>query len=252
MANTGKCLSLICIVNDQGMFEGFRESLLTQTYQDYELIPVMNKNGEYSSARRAFNEASVRANGRYLLFIHPDIRFEDPDALKDIIGYITEERVPADFGVCGAAGAVREGNGREIISTIFHGDSHQRVGTSISAPQEVETLDECFFIISADYLKDHPFSDTEGWHLYACEYCLEAISDSRKNYVLPSRIWHLSDGKSLNKDYILQLEDLIRKERDSFDMICTTVKAWKTKGMIAFLYRKYYYVKQCVKSRLLK
>lgn len=244
-------ISIICIVNDLKMYDGFVRSLNSQSFKNFELIPIMNTKGEYSSARKAFNEAAGSASGDYLLFSHPDIRFEDDDALKDVIRILKDD-IPADFGAAGAAGAVKKGNSREILTAIRHGDDHSSVGTFITEPAVVQTLDECFFIIDREYFKKHPFSEKDGWHLYACEYCLEAIKDGRKNYTLPARLWHLSDGKSLNADYVLQINDLINEEKDHFDMICTTVKAWKTKGMFAFLFRKYYYVKQRVKSRLVK
>jgi len=241
-------VSIICIANDTEVYEGFLESLRAQIFTDHELIPVMNLNNEYTSARRAYNEAAASASGRYLLFLHPDIRFNDENALGDIISAL-----PESFGTCGIAGAIRLWKyKREILTTIVHGSGRIPAGRSITGPEEVQTLDECFFIIENKYFKSHPFSGKEGWHLYAAEYCLNCIRDGRRNYVVPARVWHMSDGRSLNAQYVLQVEQLIDEQKDWFDLICTTVKAWRTRGTAALLYRKYYYNKQRLKSIIRK
>ena len=69
---------------------------------------------------------------------------------------------------------------------------------------------------------------------------------------MPSEIWHISDGKSLDKNYMICLEELINNYKNNFDYINITIKKWKTKGLFAFFYRKYYYVKQTIKKLLVK
>ena len=243
-----KC-SIICIVNKKAVYDGFCVSLASQNFKDYELIPVWNTEGEYDSARAAFNDAASRAKGKYFVFVHPDIRFLDENSLGDIMKYVSNLPV-SGFGAAGAAGAKKKGNGREIVTNILQGSGKSPVGRSIAAPEEVQTLDECFFVIEKKYMDEKAFPRRRGWHLYAVEYCLEAIKDGKSNYVVPARLWHLSDGKSLDASYVLQLDELIEHEKKYFDMICTTVKAWKTRGVAAKLYRKYYYLKQKLKKKL--
>ena len=154
------------------------------------------------------------------------------------------------FGVVGAAGAIQREKKREIITAMVHGDNAMPLGTLVDRICEVQTVDECFFIVEREYFISHRFPETDGWHLHAVQYCLEAIKDGRKNYVVPARVWHLSDGKSLDYHYVNQLEELIKKEKEDFDLICTTVKAWPTKGIRAMIYRKYYVLKQYIKAKV--
>ena len=243
-------LSLLCIVNDQNIYDEFLEDLAAQSFKDFELLTIMNMNGEYNSARAAFNENAKNAQGDYLMFIHPDIRFMKKNALKDIAERLEHE---SPFGVLGVAGADADASGRRgIVTTILQGSGKEHVGRSITETEEVQTLDECLFVVEREYFREHPFSDKSGWHLYGVEYCLNAIRDGRVNKVVPSDVWHLSDGKSLNEKYMDQLEELLEEEKDYFDVIYTSVKRWTTKGRRAAAYRKYYYWKQFIKRKLLR
>lgn len=243
-------LSILCIVNDNKIYDDFLDNLAGQTFKDFELITAWNMAGEYSGARIAFNENAADAKGEYLMFIHPDIRFLDENALEDLVSRIGEAE---PFGVLGVAGASDDGRGdRSILTTIVQGNDQEKVGISIQTAEEVQTLDECLFIVRNDYFRKHPFPEREGWHLYCAEYCLDTIRDGMVNKAVPSRVWHLSAGNSLDEKYMDQLEELIEKEKDHFDMIFTTVKAWKTEGKAAAAYRKYYYMKQKVKKKIIK
>lgn len=243
-------LSLICIANDQKIYDEFLDNLAEQKFGDYELITVMNMNNEYSGAREAFNENAAAAKGDYLMFIHPDIRFLNEHALGDLAEGLDREM---PFGVLGVAGAAPDGRGgRDILTTIVQGEDRQPVGKAIEHCTEVQTLDECLFVVEREYFKRHSFSKRKGWHLYGAEYCLNAIRDGYVNKAVPSDVWHMSAGNSLDASYMDQLEELIEDQKDHFDLICTTVKAWKTTGKSASAYRKYYYYKQRLKKKIRK
>ncbi len=246
-----KQLSVLTIVNRQDVFDGFRKSLESQEGVDYELLPIFNLKGEYDSARRAYNEAAGEAEGTFLLFSHPDIRFLKPDALKRLIQQAENLQ---DFGVIGVAGAKKKEDGTgEILAGIVHGTNQDRFGNrQIESPEEVQTVDECLFLVRREYFRDHPFVEKPGWHLYAVDYCLDAILNGKKNYAVPAEVWHMSDGKSLNETYVSQVDKMVRERRDQFDVIYTTIKTWPTKGLSAFLYRKYYWLKQRIKRALLQ
>ena len=93
--------SLLMIVNKEPIYQQFLANLRTQTDVSYELIEIDNRDNQYSSARAAFNDAVGRANGEYLVFLHPDIRFLDPTTLHDLMEQI---KTLGDFGVAGVAG----------------------------------------------------------------------------------------------------------------------------------------------------
>ena len=250
-AEQSPSLSILTIVNRQEVYEEFLRSLEQQEGVSFELRPVFNLRNEYDSARRAYNEAVRKAKGTYLLFSHPDIRFLSSSALKSIRD---QAEALGDFGVVGVAGAKKKsGTAGEIIAGIVHGPNKEKIGDRrITAPEEVQTVDECLFLIRREDLLSHPFPDKPGWHLYAVEYCLDSIRRGKTNYIVPAEVWHLSDGKSLDEKYVAQVDALVKERRNQFDVIYTTIKTWPTKGLSASLYRKYYWLKQRVKRAVLK
>ena len=239
--------TLITIVDNKDVYNEFQRNLEMQTNIKYELIPIMNLNNELDSPREAFNESGKNARGKYIMFIHPDIRFLSRKALHDI----AEEMNKIDnVGVIGVAGAKPiTKNKRIIISRIYQGLDKQRVGQWNNKDyEEVQTVDECLFIIKKEYFIEHLFEIKPGWHLYAVEYCLNTILDGYKNFVVKADVWHLSPGNSLDPKYVMQLEELVKKYKKNFKQISTTVKAWPTTGVKPYIYRRYYYIKQKIKQ----
>lgn len=248
---TAPLLSVLTIVNKQEVYRDFLRNLEEQEGVSWEIIPVDNTGGQYDSARKAYNEAAEKAAGTFLLFSHPDIRFLSPAALK---GIADQAEALKDFGVVGVAGAKeKSGTAGEIIAGIVHGRNKEKIGDrQITAPEEVQTVDECLFLVRREFFRSHPFPDKLGWHLYAVEYCLDAILLGKTNFVIPAEVWHLSDGKSLDERYVSQVGRLVRERRPQFDVIYTTIKTWPTKGASAFVYRHYYWLKQRVKRIILR
>lgn len=242
--------SLLVIVNKESVYQQLLYNLQTQQDISYELIEINNRNYQYRSARAAFNENVHRANGKYLVFMHPDICFLDSRAFRDIMDHV---QALGQFGVAGIAGSPETlvQNQRVILSSILHGHKMTPAGEYVKIPAPVQTLDECMFIVDADYFRQAPLSDAPGWHLYCVEHCLQCILDGRKNFVVPAHVWHHSAGKSLDVNYIPQLELLIDKYKDHFRLINTTVRKWHTKGFGYWLFRRYYACKQRIKSKLL-
>lgn len=244
--------SIVTIVNKKDIFEDFCKSLETQSGVSFELIPIYNLSGECGSARSAFNSVLNKCNGTFVVFTHPDIRFETSNELynaKKILSRIT------NFGVIGAAGATAEKyhkNKRVIYSNMVHGIDKKNAGIRIDSIQEVQTIDECFFILDKRYITETKFSDLNGWHLYAVELCLQCILENKKNYVIPLNIWHLSDGKSLDSNYIFQLNKIIEIYGKDFPIFYTTVKIWITQGIWPKFYRQYYFLKQVIKRKILR
>ena len=225
-------VSILCIENKKDIYNGFAESLHTQVDVDYELIHIANENGEYTSACEAYNEAVKRAKGKYLLFCHQDIRFEEPYSLRDIL---TDIKAIGAFGVAGIAGARAKKKDKyktEIVSTIRHGKKKEAIGEQeIALPEPVQTVDECFFVIENNIFAKYPFPQNDGWHLYAVEYCLRMLKCGYINYAVPAKIWHMSDGvKGLNTAYIKRIKEIIKETKDDFDVIHTTIKPWPTGG----------------------
>lgn len=244
--------SIVTIVNNLDVFDGFCKSLETQSNTSFELVPIYNLNGEYKSARSAFNSVLSKCNGVYVIFMHPDIRFETPNELYTTRTYLNGI---TKFGVIGAAGATAEKynkNKRVIYSNMVHGIDKKNAGIRIDSIQEVQTIDECFFILDKRYIVKNKFSELDGWHLYAVELCLRCVLENRKNYVIPLNMWHLSEGKSLDSNYIRQLNRIIKIYGNKFPALYTTVKIWITRGIWHEFYRHYYFIKQKIKRKILR
>lgn len=229
MMKKNKC-TLFTIVNNEKVFKEFQKNLEEQKDIEFELIPIWNCNCEYSSARNAYNENLGQANGKYVIFIHPDIRFLTEFDLKNIIKQVDEI---GDFGVVGVAGSTNELiNGKRILYTnIVHGSKQFSAGTRIFMKKEVQTVDECLFIMKREDLERVKFTEKDGWHLYAVEQCLRMNKlYNKKNYIIPIKIWHMSDGNSLDLSYAKTIKDLIKEYSDYTPIINTTVRKWETRG----------------------
>lgn len=241
-----KC-SLITMYNDKAIAQEFEENLATQQEIDYELLSIDNYGGEYSSIRAAYNEAFQKSCGDYIVFLHPDIRFLTNHTLAEVIKKCEEIQ---DFGVVGIAGAASGESGERVVYTsIVHGEKKANPGEEITDRIEVQTVDECMFIVKREVFERTRFAMKEGFHLYAVEYCLDMILEGRTNYAIPAQIWHMSSGQSMDPSYITQLENVLDVYRKDFDVLYTTVKKWPTSGLLPYIYRRYYYVKRYLERK---
>lgn len=228
-------VSLITIVNNEKIYQGFKKNLAQQREVNYELIKIQNDAHQYDSARLAYNKAAKHAKGELLIFLHPDIRFLDELALHDIIVQI---KYLDNWGVVGIAGCPNnsyENNRNYIVTTLVQDQQKENVGERITDPTKVQTVDECFFVIRKSFLKEHPFSEITGWHFYAVEQSLVSLINGLNNYVVPARIWHLSPGSSENIQYIKIGQEIVKKYGKNFNYINTTVEQWNTHGIKRFL-----------------
>lgn len=223
-------LSLITIVNKNDVYAKFKEVLSKQRGVNYELIKVQNDHHQFDSARAAYNSALRKASGDYVVFVHPDIRFLDDWALHDITEFI--EKI-GDFGVVGVAGTPEKlRNGYFVLITnIQQGLDAHHVGEMVKHPTRVQTVDECFFIMKRDYLMKKRFTNIKGWHLYAVEQCLRSLIDGKENYVVPARLWHVSDGVSEDINYVRIGNEIVKRYGQCFPIINTTVYKWETHGL---------------------
>lgn len=81
-------ISIIMIINNESIYKGFLDSLNNQDFKKIELIPIYNYDQEFNSASYAYNKYAKNAKGDLLIFMHPDIRFQDKHSLSNIIEYV--------------------------------------------------------------------------------------------------------------------------------------------------------------------
>lgn len=239
-------ITVVVVWYKRKQLDDFLRSINGQKEIDVTVIPLDNSQNQYTGAREAFNSVINKIDTEYVMFAHPDICFEDDDVLEKLLSEIKGLK---KVGVAGVAGC-RQGKTWEILSNIVHGENKSRAGEKIEKPEMVQTVDECMFLVKTDTIRRYSFSNIEGWHMYAVELCLQLLTDGYINYVLPCSIWHKSSGSSLDPNYVVTLDKVVRQYAKNYKYINTTVKQWKTTGFLSSLYRKYYFIKQVVKRRI--
>lgn len=239
-------ITIITVWNKEAVFRRFQKSLETQKGVEYTLLGVDNSQNRYTGARQAFNDQKNRVETEYVAFMHQDILFSDENALADIVAWAQKQE---NLGIAGVAGCP-EGKQWKLLSSIVHGPDAASAGEKIDTPQPVQTVDECLFIMPTEVFRKYPFSEKTGWHMYAVEQCLNLIKAGYRNYVVPARLWHLSNGNSLDHTYLDTLEELLGEFAGDTDYLNTTVKQWKTGGFAPLLYRRYYLQKMKLKGFL--
>lgn len=241
--------SIITIVNKPAVVQEFKKKLNEQIGVRYELIPIWNDHNQFDSAREAYNRYLSRTNGDYVIFTHPDINFLREDSLSTILQQVI--KLP-NLGVAGIAGSPWEHDGRHayIVSNIVQGKEQKRIGKHINKPRKVQTVDECFFIMTREYLCHHPFSAIKGWHMYAVEQCLEASINGFTNYVVPAKVWHDSTGGSEDRSYVITGKQIVKKYGKHFPYINTTVTKWETQGWKAKVYPWLKFYKRQIRRKM--
>ena len=218
--------TIICIYNNKKIFETCLQESLNKQNAVFETIFIDNTLNEYKSAAKAFNEAMKKANGKYVIFSHQDIIIEDMHWLNEIEKVLDNLE---NIGVVGVAGCKE--NEKGIYTNIRHGDDNRYAGEyRVNSPIEVQTVDECLFIIPKKVLNQIQFDETicYNWHFYATDFCLQSALVGFKIYVIPTEIYHMSDGNSLNLDYYKTAKKLYKKYKGSYKKIRTTCSYWES------------------------
>lgn len=234
MSKEKTLFSIITIVNKENVYQGFKESLEKQDGVNYELIKVNNDHNQFTSARAAYNSAMKKAHGDYFVFTHPDMRFLDDHSLRDALDQITKLQGLGVAGVSGCPSDVHH-HRSTLVTSIVHDNPPHRFGTLIDKVTEVQTVDECFFVMKRSFCEAHSFSDIDGWHMYAVEQCLVALLNGKKNYVVPARMWHYSTGSSENWQYVQTGREIAKRYGKYFPTISTTITTWFTRNKLGLL-----------------
>lgn len=238
--------TIMTVWNDENMFRQLQENLAGQTGVEYTLLGVDNRGNPYPGIRQALLDHLDQVDTPLVLFAHQDIRFLEADALSQFVAQVEKLE---NLGVAGVAGCPA-GSQWQLLSNIVHGKNMTPAGKTVSAPQAVQSVDECLFAMEFSTLKKLPFTATPGWHLYAVEQCIQAQQAGLTNYVVPASLYHLSDGKSLDPSYLTMLKAMCK----TYDIshLNTTVKQWRPGTFSGRCYISYYYMKQKLKRFLLK
>lgn len=220
-------MSIITVYNNRSVLEANLLKSLEQQTNEYELVLIDNCDGKYKSAAQALNYGAKKATGDYLIFVHQDVDLNYPDCLKDIEGIVENLE---DIGVAGVAGYTETDGKYAMYSNIKDGYPPEDVGININNPIEVQTVDECLFVVAGSLFKQLEFDEKTcpDWHLYGADYCLDSKKLGKTVYVIPIKIYHASRTESFSKSYYTTLKNVVNKHGKEYKTIDTSCGIWRT------------------------
>lgn len=220
-------ITVICVYNNLEILEDKLLNSLKYQNTEYELILVDNSSGRYTSAAEALNYGALKATKDLLMFVHQDVDLNYENCLRDIEAMVEDLD---DLGVAGVAGYF-ETHGKHIMySNIKDGNPPTDVGLNLDHPIEVQTVDECLFIVSRSLFNELEFDETTcpDWHLYSTDYCLDVKKLGKSVYILPIKIYHASRTESFSNSYYTTLKNIVKKHGSEYRTINTSCGIWKT------------------------
>jgi GT2 family glycosyltransferase len=217
-------LSFVCVYNNEDTLKIMTAKSLEKIKDVAQLIYIDNTKNTYPSAADAFNSVSSIINGDWIVFLHQDIILEEK-FYDNLLNILEKSKSQEIYGV---AGSIL--NKKGVYSNIFHGNpKYRNTGYRVKGILEVQTLDECLFIVPINLFRKLKFDVKccDGWHLYGVDYCLSALEIGYKSYVFDSELHHWSDGSSMNKHYFTILRNILIKHSGNVKTISTTMGFWR-------------------------
>ena len=241
-------ISVICVYNNKKILDNcLLKSIKNQTTK-VELILLDNREGRFKSAAEALNFGGEQANGKYLMFVHQDIILYSNLWTEKVERML--DKLP-NFGIVGVAGKCK--STKAVITNIEHGIPKKAAGEiHIKKPEKVQTVDECLIIIPKTVFGILQFDEKvcSDWHLYAVDYCLSVKKLGFDSYVIPIFAYHKSLAYSMSKKYFIILKKILKKHKNCYKIIYTTVGNWSTVYPVC-LSRVYFWSRRRV-GRLLR
>ena len=229
-------VSVVCASNDPLVLEQMLLTSLRRQTVAWELRVVDAAAEGLAGCAAALNAGAAGTSAPWLMFVHQDVAFDEPDFLRAAIDLMSPL---ADLGIAGPIGvAERPASGRmRIVGRWLEGRDRRPVQFApLDRPTPVQTLDELLLFVPRrvfDRLKFDPVACPD-WHLYGVDYCLSVIELGLRPYALPLVVHHLSGG-TLTPGYYETLARVVRKHRRRVRVIYTTFENWPTRFPTALL-----------------
>lgn len=234
-------ISLVCVYNSEAVLKyALQRSLEGQT-ATFQSIMLDNRHARFKSAAQALNCGGRQATGDYIMFVHQDMWLATNTWLEDVESIL--KTLPA-LGVAGVAGTTDTGpNHFERLKFSLAGldDIPEGTGGYVQSPVEVQTLDECLLFVPRTVFERQPFDEEtfDGWDCYGADYCLSALKNGLRVYVVPAPSSHCctrSRHETWEFQGLLKYQRrLHRKHRGAFRRIHTWMgtisyraMAWRT------------------------
>jgi glycosyltransferase involved in cell wall biosynthesis len=225
MRKVQQMISVVCVYNDKRILREYLESSLDAQTSGLEKILIDNSQNKYESAAKALNEGAARANGKYVLFIHQDVRLYPETWLADA------EKILDSLQNVGIAGLAGKKDSEGVMSNITHGIPPRPVSESrIDRVETTQTVDECAVIVPKSVFDVLRFDEEvcDNWHLYGVDYSLSVRNLGLEVFVLPLEAYHRSAAYSISGSYYKSLQKVLRKHRKEYEYVHTTMGDWHT------------------------
>lgn len=182
-------MSIVCVWNDDAVRSACLDTSVTAlllSCPETEYVPVDNREQVHTSAGSALNHGLRRARHDYVAFVHQDVFLHSLEALELAAGLLADN---PDLGLLGPVGITGQGQitGRVRDRVVLSGDV-------VTAPVEVDSLDELLFLARRDDLLTDPISEHPdlAWHAYAVELGMRHRAAGRKVAVVDIPLTHNS------------------------------------------------------------
>ena len=240
-------ISIICCYNNPDKMKYLTNSLADQDI-DYEPVFIDNSSGRFHCAAAALNYGASQAHCSLLFFVHQDIKFKTRDSLRKLAEKADSLKM---HDIAGCAGAVlQDGRKKTITNMTYSPEEKHYPGIFHGDCVNVETVDECLFIMKKETWESHPFDENvcDNWHFYAVEQCLFHRLRGGSVYVYDSEVNHLSETGTLDKTFFRALIRLIKHYKGSYPYIVATTGYWTTRSY----YRVIRHIARLIKEKILK
>ena len=220
-----KRATLVCCYNNLALFLNLEKSINKQN-EDVDVVAINNCEHKYKSISEAYNSVINSVSTKYVVFLHQDILLTDQYIIKQ---FVDDCEKIGTYDILGVAGKIRGcPYGLGNIRTGY--EMKRAVRGEINGMHECDTVDECFFGGWTECFQKYAFSEKVcyGWHLYAVDRCLAALTRGNKVYLSDSNLVHLSGGKT-DHAYNIMLYKLCKQYCKSIDEVATTCETMPTR-----------------------
>ena len=148
------------------------------------------------SAASALNDGAKKACGEILFFMHQDVCLWDKQAVKKIVGYLSDNK----NSIVGAAG-IAKFDGQRHYDLFMDRKKRKTAWGTGGKPLEAYTLDECFLAMYKSVWQELTFDENvcDGWHFYGADICYKNLLKGNTNVIFPLEILHDSYGNPSGK-----------------------------------------------------
>jgi hypothetical protein len=186
----GVTYSIGTLVNDHSQYDAMLATFRQKGFDasNSEFLHIDNTGPEQTDAYSGLNLLLNRAQGKYVILCHQDVRLVD-DGLSELDAALEDlERRDENWALAGNAGGA--GPGRLVLRISDPHGEDTRVG---DLPERVWALDENLIIVKRS-ARLGLSRDLSGFHFYGADLCLVADILGYSAYVIDFHLQHLSGG----------------------------------------------------------